>query len=157
MSTAGARREDEGLRIRIGRGDRSTRRRKRRGTPATRSRMMESDRASINSQLTKNEHNSDERVRKGVRRAACGREGGKTLTFLSVVVGPDCRWNAKRPGIVESVLSPLSRILSPSRTRAGTFFPDCRIYRSPPRIADLDRHFVRICLMITIMLWCIEA
>lgn len=65
MSTAGARREDEGLRIRIERGDRSTRRRKRRGAPATRSRMMESDRASINSQLTRNEHNSDKRVRKG--------------------------------------------------------------------------------------------
>lgn len=64
MSTAGARREDEGLRIRIERGDRSTRRRKRRGAPATRSRLMESDRASINSQLTRNEHNSDERVRK---------------------------------------------------------------------------------------------
>jgi len=90
MSTAGARREDEGLRIRIGRGDRSTRRRKRRGAPATRSRMMESDRASINSQLTRNEHNSDERMKKGMRRA-CRREGGKTLTFLSVVDDLDCR------------------------------------------------------------------
>lgn len=33
MSTAGARREDEGLRIRIGGGDRTTRRRKRRHQP----------------------------------------------------------------------------------------------------------------------------
>ena len=30
------------------------------------------------------------------------------------VDGPDCRWNAKRPGIAESVLSPLSWSLVPS-------------------------------------------
>lgn len=40
------------------------------------------------------------------------RKGRKDSHFP--VDGPDCRWNAKRPGIAESVLSPLSWSLVPS-------------------------------------------
>lgn len=92
------------------------------------------------------------------------------------VDGPDCRWNAKRPGIAESVLSPLSWSLVPplplSRSlsrasrggsldpRRAYFLPHPLPFLLPPSRRQLPTalsmpvivlaRFVRICLLTSI-------